>query len=67
LYRESLDGSARLGARPIEARLRLSLGRLLKRRGRRSSAREEFAASRGLAEALGMPELERNAARALGG
>jgi DNA-binding winged helix-turn-helix (wHTH) protein/tetratricopeptide (TPR) repeat protein len=66
LYGDALDAVRSLAARPTEARIRLDLGRLLRRRGKRPRAREELAAAAALAADLGMAGLEEAATRQLG-
>lgn len=65
LYEDALETATALGARPTQARIRLDLGRLLRRRGQSSDARAELSAAAALAADIGMPELERTAVQAL--
>jgi len=44
LYEDALETATALGARPTQARIRLDLGRLLRRRGQSSDARAELSA-----------------------
>ncbi|MGH0032037.1 MAG: ATP-binding protein [Myxococcota bacterium] len=61
LYGEALAAVREMGARPTEAHLLLDLGAFLRRRGKRSVAREHLAAAAALASGLGLPRVEQAA------
>jgi len=65
LFSDALAQAIALGAQPTQARIRVDQGRLLRRRGRRSEARETLAAAAALAADLGLSDLEREAASLL--
>ena len=50
-----------MGARPLEAHLRIDRARHLRRQGRAPAAREQLAAAAALAADLGMPAVEARA------
>jgi DNA-binding winged helix-turn-helix (wHTH) protein/tetratricopeptide (TPR) repeat protein len=64
-YRDGLEAVVSLGARPAEAWIRLSLGRLHMRRKQRSAGREALQASRAIARELGLRSVESSAQQAL--
>jgi tetratricopeptide (TPR) repeat protein len=63
LYREALASATEMGARPVEARIRLGHGRLLRRRRQRGAAREQLSAAAALAADLGIVSIEEAACR----
>jgi len=65
LYREALEATAALGARPTEAHVRLAYGLFLRRRGNRGAAREQLAAAAAGAAGLDLPGVEASACRAM--
>ena len=56
-YEEALSDAALLGARPVQARILLGFGSLLRRRGAKRDGEQRLREARALAEALGMPTI----------